>query len=258
MQVSLGVMGSLPPESIRELALAAEDAGLHALWLNVQPTVDVLGKIAGAVEATGHLTLATGVIPLDGVPAQTVLARVAELGLPHDRLVLGVGSGGSARPLELVAQSLGEFEAHSDLAVVVGALGPKMRALAAQRAHGLLLSWLTPETAAQARDDAVRDATAAGRTVPRLVCYIRTTVDPAAHDVLVAEAARYESYPSYAANFRRIGHSALDATIQAHDARSLASAVARYDGIVDELVLRAITVDNSVDEIRTLIAAAAA
>jgi alkanesulfonate monooxygenase SsuD/methylene tetrahydromethanopterin reductase-like flavin-dependent oxidoreductase (luciferase family) len=128
-----------------------------------------------------------------------------------------------------------------------------MRRLGAERADGLLLSWLTPATASAARDEAVADATAAGRAAPRVVLYARAIAEPGALGALVQESARYAGYPNYAANFARIGHGALDATIRGVDHAALASGIDGYVGAVDELVLRAITVDDSADAVRRFI-----
>jgi alkanesulfonate monooxygenase SsuD/methylene tetrahydromethanopterin reductase-like flavin-dependent oxidoreductase (luciferase family) len=243
---------------IREAARAAEQAGLHALWLNDTPAGDALAGLAAAAGATTTLRLATGVIPLDRHPAAEIASRVEQLGLPRERLVLGVGSGAARRPLGLVAEGVAELQACLDVPVVLGALGPAMRRLGAERADGLLLSWLTPATASAARDRAVADAAAAGRGAPRVVLYVRAAAEPAAMPALGAEAARYAGYPSYAANFARVGHGALDATIPGVDRATLASGIDAYAGTVDELVVRAITVEDSATAIRRFVDAVAA
>jgi len=251
--LSLGLAGALPREAVVELARAAEEAGLHGLWLNDTPTGDSLAGLAAAAEATSRLVLGTGVIPLDRVSPAEIVARVGALGLPHDRLVLGVGSGAARHPLPLVATGLAELEALGDVTVVLGALGPRMRDLGARRAHGLLLSWLTPATAAAARDEAIAAAREAERSVPRVVLYARAIAEPAALPALEEEAARYASYPSYAANFARLGHGALETTIRGTAPAALRAGIAAYADAVDELVLRAITPDGSVAAVRRLL-----
>lgn len=251
--ISLGLAGSLPADVVRAAAVAAEEAGFSALWLNDTPGGDALVGLAAAAEATRTLRVATGVIPLDRHAAADVAGRVLELGLPQHRLTLGVGSGAARHPLPLVEAGLAELQARLDAPVLLGALGPRMRRLGARRAAGLLLSWLTPATAAAARDEALADATASGAPTPRLALYVRTTVDPDAVGALETEAARYAGYPSYAANFARIGHGALEATIRGTDRHALAAGVSGYTGTVDELVLRAITVDDSADAIRRFV-----
>lgn len=256
--LSLGLAGSVPAEVVREAARAAEQAGLRALWLNDTPAGDALAGLAVAAEVTTTLRLATGVIPLDRRPAAEIATRIAQLDLPLDRLVLGVGSGAARRPLGLVAGGVAELQSRLDVPIVLGALGPAMRRLGAERADGLLLSWLTPATASAARDEAVADAAAADRAVSRVVLYARAITEPGALGALEQEAARYAGYRSYAANFARIGHGALDATIRGVDRAALASGIEGYAGSVDELVLRAITVDDSAAAIRRFVDAVAA
>jgi alkanesulfonate monooxygenase SsuD/methylene tetrahydromethanopterin reductase-like flavin-dependent oxidoreductase (luciferase family) len=242
--LSLGLAGEVPAATIRVVAAAAEAAGLHALWLNDTPRGDSLAGLAEAAEVTSTLRLATGVIPFDRSSAAEIAARVAQLDLPRDRLTLGVGSGAARHPLALVADGLDEV-AGLGVPVLLGALGPRMRRLGVERADGLLLSWLTPATASAAREQALAAAADAARPRPRVVLYARTITEESARPALEAEAARYASYPNYAAHFARIGHGALDATIAGTGPTALAAALADYAAAVDELVLRAITADGS-------------
>ena len=68
--------------------------------------------------------------------------------------------------------------------------------------------------------------------------------------MLEREAERYETVPTYAANFERLGIRAIDATMT--DAAGLAA----FD-VVDEIVLRAITPTNSLDELERFVEEAA-
>jgi len=114
-----------------------------------------------------------------------------------------------------------------------------MRRLAADEADGVLLNWLSPKAAAEATAELRRDA--AGRPA-RSILYARTIADQAARPVLEQEARGYETVPAYAANFSRLGIRAIDATIDG------AERLAAFD-VVDELVLRAITPNGSLDEL---------
>jgi len=244
--VSLGVAGALGPDAIARIAPAAEAAGFHALWVNDTPGGDSLAALAAAAEVTRSLTLATGVIPLDRRPAGGIVEAVR--GLPQDRVVLCVGSGGArAGALALVRDAAAELRAATSARILVGALGPRMRALAASDADGPLLSWLTPDIAAAQ----AAEARAAGGAA---VLYVRTAPEPDAQERLAGEAARYASYPNYAANFARLGIAAAD-TVLGPDA--FAAGLARYRAAVDEVVLRAITPTDDVDAYLRFIAQAA-
>lgn len=187
---------------------------------------------------TSTLTLATGVIPLDRRPAASFVGALA--GLPADRLEIGIGSGGTHDALRRVREGIDQLRAATTATVLVGALGPRMRALGAEHADGLLLNWLTPTAAAE--------ASAALRTVApqgRVALYARTIVDPDARPALERESAAYASYPAYAANLERIGADIRDTTIDGTQPGTLAARASEYLSSVDELVLRAIVASES-------------
>ncbi len=223
-RVSIGLPGATPHDIVEALAPQIEAAGFHALWLNDTPDGDSLAGLAVAARATSTLALGTGVIPLDRRPARAILGALD--GLPVERLSLGVGTGAAKHGLDLTERSVAELRAGTTAAIVVGALGPKMRALAARVADGVLLNWLTPEAAAEQRASLVEPV--------ETILYARTALTPDALPALEEEAARYGSYPAYAANFERIGASPLETTIRSP------GRIADYLAAVDELVLRVV------------------
>lgn len=247
--VSIGVAGALGPVAIAEIAVAAEAAGLHGLWVNDTPGADSIAALAAAAAVTSTLTLATGVVPMDRRPAATVAAAVRDL--PQDRTVLGIGAGGARiGSLALMRASVDELRSATSARVLVGALGPRMRALAATDADGPLLSWLTPPAAA-----AQAEAAHGIRRDTYVALYARTALDDAARPRLDEEAARYGTYPAYAANFARLGFGPDDTVIVP---ASAADGIRRYRAAVDELVLRAITPADGVTDYEDFIARAAA
>ncbi|MBO9579142.1 MAG: LLM class flavin-dependent oxidoreductase, partial [Microbacteriaceae bacterium] len=240
-------------DTVREVAAAAERAGLRTFWLNETPGADALAGLAAAAEVTERLRLGTGVIPLDRFPAARIAERVAAAGIPAGRLLLGVGSGGAPHAAAFVASEVRELRERVASPVLVGALGPLVRRVGAELADGLVLSWLSPDAASAARDEAVAAASSAGRPRPHVVLYARTAVEAAAHPALRAEAERYGTFPGYAANFARLGEGPLDGSILADDEAGLRARIAAYDGTVDELVLRVIAADGSAAAIRRVI-----
>ena len=86
------------------------------------------------------------------------------------------------------------------LRILVGALGPRVRELAARIADGILFNWLTPVAADAA--SAELHAVAPGADA---VLYVRTIGEAVARPTLEVEVERYLSIPSYAANFDRLG-----------------------------------------------------
>ena len=237
-RVSIGLPGTTPHDVIVALAPQIEAAGFHALWLNDTPGGDSLAGLSVAARVTSTLGLGTGVIPLDRRPATGILAALGDL--PTDRLSLGIGVGAAKHGLDLVERSVAELRIGTDASIIVGALGPKMRALGARIGDGLLFNWLTPSAAAAAM--AELEPTVRG------VLYARTAVTPDALPALREEAARYGSYPSYAANFERIGAEPIDTTIQD------VAGIADYTAVVDELVLRVITREPTLSEYERFLA----
>lgn len=68
-----------------------------------------------------------------------------------------------------------------------------------------------------------------------------------ARGVLHAETERYCSHPSSVSNVERIGATSIETTIDGSVSGTLAARVAEYERCVDEVVLRAITAEQSVE-----------
>jgi hypothetical protein len=92
--------------------------------------------------------------------------------------------------------------------------------------------------------------------VPTLYSYVRVALGAASRPRLQDEAERYGKIPAYADNFARMGVKPIDTTIFAETPAALRAAIARWDGVVDELVLRAITPADTIDETLALVRAA--
>jgi alkanesulfonate monooxygenase SsuD/methylene tetrahydromethanopterin reductase-like flavin-dependent oxidoreductase (luciferase family) len=237
--LSIGVAAAAGTEVAARVAAAAEAAGMHALWVNDTPGHDALQALGAAAAETERLVLATGVLPVDRRTPDDIIGGSA--GLPADRLVLGIGSGQiRSGAVESVTDAATALRSRTEARVVVGALGPKMRSAGARASDGLLLSWLTPEIAA----DQARHAHELASTA-HVALYVRTAADPAATAVLDEEARRYAGYPAYAANFARLGIAAPNTVIRP---AVLRDRIAAYRAAADEVVLRAITASGSLDE----------
>ncbi|WP_345751147.1 LLM class flavin-dependent oxidoreductase [Microbacterium rhizophilus] len=240
-RVSVGIAASAGPEVARRIASLMEEAGLGTLWVNETPGADALEVAAAATEATTRIRVATGVIPVDRRPAVELLDDLARLGLRGDRFTLGVGSGAArSGVLGLMRDAIAELRAGGVTDIALGALGPRMRRLAAERADGVVLNWLTPGAAAE--------QTAAHHAVDadgRVALYVRTAAAEDAVPRLEEEASRYGGFPSYAANFERLGFGPLDTVIRPGETRAR---VAAYLDAVDEVVLRAVTPGDAPDD----------
>ncbi len=251
--VSIGIAAAAGADVAVRLAPAVERAGFHALWVNDTPGADALEVLAAAAAVTDRLVLATGVLPMDRRTPASIVEQIGALGLPEERLVLGIGSGsgGAVGALGRMRDAAAALRAGSEARVVVGALGPKMRRLGADASDGLLLSWLTPD-AAQAQS---REAHSAS-TATHVALYVRAAADPAALGRLDVEAERYAGYPSYAANFARLGIRSRDTVLRPE---GFAAGLDAYRAAVDEVVLRAIVAgDDAADYLAFVEAAAGA
>ena len=255
MDRGFGIAGSLDIEILRELAPLLESLGFRTLWINDTPGGDSLAGCAAAVEATERLRVATGVIPIDRRQPAEIVADVRRREIPAARLTIGIGSGMAPKPLGRVRAAVAELRRLVDPAttISVGALGPKMTALAAAVSDDVLLNWLTPD-AARVSTGEVADAAAAaaGRATPRVTAYVRVATELEAIQWLATEAQRYGTYPSYAAHFRRFGVEAIDTTIGSTDPAAVAGGLAAFDGTVDEIVVRAITAGETFAAYRDL------
>ncbi len=252
-EMGFGIAGALAHDVVRDIAPRLERAGFSTLWVNDTPGGDSLESLAAAAEVTSTLRLATGVIPVDRRPAEEIIATVRRLRLPERRLTIGIGSSSPPSPLSRIASSIDVLHATLSCDVMVGALGPKMRTLAVTQGDGALLNWLTPDAARQAiadKDRAVKENAGSGA---RMALYVRTALGEPAQQRLNAEAERYEGIPAYAANFRRLGVRAVDTAVRSDEPKDIRDGLARYGGTLDEIVIRAITANDTIDDYVALI-----
>lgn len=159
--VKLGEFGVWQPAyaTTPEMAKRIEDLGYTALWLG-GPQPD-LAEIDGILAATDHLVVASSIYNIyRGEPATLAAAyRRIERAYP-DRLLLGLGVGhpeqvGNYRtPMAALNEFLDGLDAHGVPREkrLLAALGPKMLALAAERAAGSVPYLVTPEHTRRARE----------------------------------------------------------------------------------------------------------
>ena len=239
---------------VAELAREAERLGYTSFWFNDIPHAEGLASVAAAAEATTSIPLAVGVIPLDARPPAAIAERVTSLGVPRERLWLGVGSGHSPHALARVRTGVGELQGVA-AKVIVGALGPKMAAVAGE-ADGVLLNWMTPDFAAVAGQWTLDAAAPSGRR-PSLMSYVRCGFAPAAEQRLDEELARYTGVASFEDHVRRMGVSGRQTCVLAPDAAALQSGIAPYESVLDETIVRAITPTDSLADLLDLLRACA-
>jgi len=247
MRLGFALFAGAAPEILRASAREAEGLGYSSFWVNHPGATDGLAALALAAGETRRIELGIGVIPLHTRGPDSIVQGVHANGLPLDRLLLGVGSpnpGALTRVREGVAALRSKLAAR----LVVAALGPQMCRVACEVADAVLFNWLTPEHARRSAEWVRAGAAAAGRQPPRLFAYVRVALGAAASDRLREEGVRYAAIPAYAAHFARMGVKPVETAIAASSAGALAAALANWQGAVDEIVLRAITGTDTIDE----------
>jgi alkanesulfonate monooxygenase SsuD/methylene tetrahydromethanopterin reductase-like flavin-dependent oxidoreductase (luciferase family) len=249
------VFAGVSPEIIRASAREAVALGYHSFWVNHPGPVDGLGSLAHAAAETRRLDLGVGVIPLNTRGPASIVDGVRQHALAPERLLLGVGSP-NPEALKRVRDGVAALRAKLSTRIIVAALGPKMCHLAGEVADGVLFNWLTPEYARRSADLVRAGAAAAKRPMPRLYAYVRVALGPAA-ERLAEEGARYDAIPAYHAHFVRMDVKPVDTTISAPSADGIKRALEAWNGAVDEVVLRAITVQDTVEDHLALVRAAA-
>lgn len=249
-----GVAGALDHSVVATLAKAVEELGYASFWANDTPGGEGLAALAAAARVTSRIDLGVGVIPVDRSTTDDIAQRIVELELPVNRLLAGIGAGGAQTgTIDLVHAAI-EGLRSTGAKVYVGALGPRMCELAARAADGVLLNWLTPEAAAESANLIRRVAAEAGRPAPTVAAYVRTALASGTGQLDI-EAGRYGSYPQYAAHFARMGVAAIETAV-AGDPAEVAAGLARFDDVVDHVVVRAIVASESVEEYLELLSAA--
>jgi alkanesulfonate monooxygenase SsuD/methylene tetrahydromethanopterin reductase-like flavin-dependent oxidoreductase (luciferase family) len=256
-QRGFGVAGALDHAIVERLAAEAEAAGYATFWTNDTPGGDGLASLAAAVAATTSIRLGVGVIPIDRKPAESIARQIKELGLPEDRLILGIGSGGLTKgAIDAVRDAALQLRELTFAKVTIGALGPKMCELAGEAADGALLNWIIPSYVPTLAELVKRGARNAQRPEPWIGAYVRVAAAGPACDRLRAEAERYASYPAYAAHFARMHVEAIETCVYG-DAAEIQQGLSEFEPHVDEVVVRAIAADETFDAYIDVLHAAA-
>jgi alkanesulfonate monooxygenase SsuD/methylene tetrahydromethanopterin reductase-like flavin-dependent oxidoreductase (luciferase family) len=255
MGLGFALFAGTAPEILRASAREAEALGYTSFWVNHPGATDGLVALAIGARETRRIDLGIGVIPLHTRGPASIVDGVRSTALPLDRLLLGVGSPNPSS-LKRVRDGVAELRAPLSTRIVVAALGPKMCRLAGEIADGVLFNWLTPEHARLAAGWVRAGAEAARRPAPKLCGYVRVALGAAAREKLAQEGDRYAAIPAYAAHFERMGVKPVDTAIAGDTPAAIATALRKWQGALDEIVLRAITAHDTVDEHLALLRAA--
>jgi alkanesulfonate monooxygenase SsuD/methylene tetrahydromethanopterin reductase-like flavin-dependent oxidoreductase (luciferase family) len=214
----------LPWSDVAAVARAGEVLGYAAVLLPETGARDTLATLTGLADETSSLILGTGVIPMAARTAKlAAMAAATVQERSSGRHLLGVGTGGTApgalgRLRNYVEEIRGlvggkaagvalRLPLPAPIPIWVAALGPRATRLAGEIADGVILNWCTPERVRQARDAIRASAAEAGRDPDActISVYVRASFTDRADEALLAAAAEYTSYPSYARQFEAMG-----------------------------------------------------
>ncbi|MCU1415452.1 MAG: class F420-dependent oxidoreductase [Microbacteriaceae bacterium] len=211
---SMELRGSNKPE-IHEAAAALDDQGWRAFWIAGANGPGLWSDAEGLLSSAPHASVAFGVMSIWSADARDAAEQHRRLTATYGRRMivgLGVSSPESAAaagrdfgtPLLAMTRYLDDlddgFPTLDAGDRILGALGPRMVALARERAAGIHPFLVTPESNAANREILGPDALIA----PHQAVVLET--DPAkAREIARRGIGMFIGFPSYQANLRRLG-----------------------------------------------------
>lgn len=271
------------PDAPTVLAAArrAETLGFRRVWLPETNTWDA-AALGGAIAMSTSLEVGTAIVPVfSRSPALLAMtaSTIASLG-PGRPVHLGIGAGGqvtverwhgvpfddavtvTADTIAIMRQALrGEKTAHegktrrsrgfrlsdgaaSDVRIHVGGMGPKMQAMAARSADGLIVTWLAPRVVEKFSKNFTGLVTDAGRSRAEVELVTRAYVGVADDPAPIREAVRQELVqylisPPYGNYFRSVGFDdEVNRVNEAFARKDLPGATAGVsDALLDEVLI---------------------
>jgi alkanesulfonate monooxygenase SsuD/methylene tetrahydromethanopterin reductase-like flavin-dependent oxidoreductase (luciferase family) len=248
MELGLGVAAGPDPDLLAPLAGEAEALGYVSIWSNDTPAGEGLLQLSRWAENSQTIDLCVGAISLDRHRPSDIAERVHELGLPLGRLVLALGAGFDSHPLASVRSGVEELRGLlPGMRLAVAAMGPNMCRLAGEIGDAVLLNWVTPKGAAEAREVVLQGAREAGKEATRVMGHVRVAAGEDAQDRLATEAAMYRQMPHYARHFEAMGADPSTIGVTVEDPASLPAHLAAY-GALDVTVVRVLS-ERSVESV---------
>jgi alkanesulfonate monooxygenase SsuD/methylene tetrahydromethanopterin reductase-like flavin-dependent oxidoreductase (luciferase family) len=236
-----GVAAGLDPEVAAPLAERCAALGYDSVWSNDTPLGSGLETLSSFADGSDSVGLGVAVLAIDRHEPEAIAAKIDELGLPRERLWIGVGAGFSPKPLTAMRAALPRLrDALGGTRLVLAAMGPKMCAFGGGEFDGVFFNWMTPAFAASARAHVERGAAEANRQPPPIFGYVRTAVGPDAAERLVKEESFYRDYhDGYRNHFARLGEPEGTVGVAAADRDEAQAALGAYEAL-DVTVVRAL------------------
>jgi alkanesulfonate monooxygenase SsuD/methylene tetrahydromethanopterin reductase-like flavin-dependent oxidoreductase (luciferase family) len=191
----IGITAGLDTRLARDLAVRCEDLGYHSLWSNDEPATPGLQMLGHFTAGAPQLELGVGVLPVDRHQPAHIAAEISRTGLDPTKLWIGIGSGQLRAPMDIMRRAVAELRELLPGAtrIVLAAMRPRMCYLGGAIADGVLLNWMLPAQAAEARRWVREGATRAGRTAPIVAAYVRVAIGPDSLQRLRAAESRYRN-----------------------------------------------------------------
>lgn len=234
-----GVAAGMDPAVAAPLAARCEQLGYTSMWSNDHPAAHGLDTAAAFAEGSADLELGVAVMALDRHRPAEINAKIDQLGLDRERLLIGLGAGFESKPLTTMREALPELrEALPGARLVLAAMGPKMCALAGSGFDGAFFNWMLPEFAARAREQVHAGAREAGREPPPVFGYVRTAVGDDAAERLAKEESFYRDlHRGYRNHFDRLAEPPGTVGVAAADRERVDAELDRYRAL-DVVVVR--------------------
>ncbi len=209
-----------PIARARELASELEELGYGAIWVPDAVGRDPLVHAALLLGGTRRITVGTGIAQIYGRDAMTMTGGwktvsdaypgrfVLGLGVSHQPMVEGIRGQTYGPPLTAMREYLERMDTAMYFAAepaepprrVLAALGPKMLALAAERADGAHPYNVPPEHTARARE-----ILGSGKLLAPEQAVVLETDPVEARRIGRSHVAIYLDLPNYMNNLRRFG-----------------------------------------------------
>jgi alkanesulfonate monooxygenase SsuD/methylene tetrahydromethanopterin reductase-like flavin-dependent oxidoreductase (luciferase family) len=255
----LGVTVGLDPGLARDLAVQCEHLGYHSLWSNDEPAAPGLNTLAHFATAGPRLELGVGVLPLDRYQPADIAAQIDRLGLDPAKLWVGIGSGQLRSPIRTVERAVVELREilPEQTRIVVAAMRPRLAHLGGQIADAVLLNWLLPAQAAQARGWVQEGSDAAGRAVPLMASYVRVAVGPDGQQRLRAEEGRYRNInENHRRHFEAMDVELGSVGVVAAARQEVLGGLAPYHAVLDLPIVRVLAAQDATSLLAAVAAAA--
>jgi alkanesulfonate monooxygenase SsuD/methylene tetrahydromethanopterin reductase-like flavin-dependent oxidoreductase (luciferase family) len=255
----LGVSAGLDPGLARDLAARCEQLGYHSLWSNDEPSASGLETLALFADACPQLELGVGVLPLDRHDPARIAAEIDRHGLDPRKLWIGIGTGQLAAPIEVVRRAVASLRdlLPDQTRIVVAAMRPRLCRIGGAIADGVLLNWMLPIRAAQARRWVEDGAGEVGRQAPVVASYVRVAVGPGASQRLRDEEGRYRTINAgHRMHFEAMNAPLGSVGIAAFSRPAVLAGLAPYHTALDLPIVRVLSMPNATSLNAVAVAAA--